>query len=172
MHAWFSASASTLHILGITCMFGATFVRGRLLARPFTQGALDHLLLADSISGIGALMTIGSGLWRLLGGLDKATAFYLFNGMFYVKLSLLAVAIAIELTLQKTVFPWQMKRARKEAIDTASLDPAWLRAMGRRSDLMLVVAVSIVFVAPVMARGLWLVETSLFGSGGSAEVSE
>jgi putative membrane protein len=148
---WLAALASTLHIAGISVTLGATFVRARLLARPLDDQRLRRVFAADSASGAGAMFIIGSGLWRALGGMEKAWAFYRDNGFFWVKMALLALVLLLELVPMVTLIRWRVAQGRGVAIDTRGAG-----RLQRISDIEVLLLFAILFVAPLMARGAWL----------------
>jgi len=82
-----AALFSALHLLALGIGLGSVFLRGRALrSKTFDRDAIRRVLAADNVWGIAALLWIGTGLTRVLAGLDKGTDFYVHNGLFWVKM--------------------------------------------------------------------------------------
>ena len=87
---------AALHLLALGIGLGAVWSRARSLRQPLDSPGLRRVLAADAWWGIAALLWISTGLWRWLGGLEKGTAYYLQNHVFWTKMLLLAVILALE----------------------------------------------------------------------------
>src|SRR5919197_6664499 len=88
---------AAIHLLGLGIGLGAVWVRARSLrVRPLDRPALQRTFAADSWWGLAAAVWIGSGLWRLLAGTEKPTAYYLSNHAFYAKMGLLVGILLLE----------------------------------------------------------------------------
>jgi len=147
-----AAIFSALHLIGLGIGMGAVWMRGRALrAEAPTPDAVQRILVADNFWGIAALLWIGTGLVRVLGGLDKATDFYVHNGFFRVKMSAVMILLALEMWPMITFIRWRVARARGGVPDTSHT-----AALSRINDGELALVVVIVFLAAMMARGLWL----------------
>ena len=150
------AVLSALHVLALAIGLGAVFARGRRLRdlrrSPQDAGALKRLLQADSLWGVAALLWISTGLLRAFGRLEKAPAFYLRNGFFWVKMALFALVLALEIFPMLTFIRWRMARSR----GTSPVVGASLPALIALNDAELAIVVLIPFVAALMARGAWL----------------
>ena len=147
-----AAIFSALHLLALGIGLGAVWMRGRALrAATPAPDAVQRILVADNFWGIAALLWIGTGLVRMLGGLDKATDFYVHNGFFLVKMSAVALLLALEMWPMITFIRWRVARARG-----GNPDMSHTAALSRINDGELALVVVIVFLAAMMARGLWL----------------
>jgi putative membrane protein len=147
-----AAVFSALHLLALGLGLGAVWSRGRALrALARDPGALPRVLAADNVWGLAALLWIGTGLTRILAGLDRDTAFYVLNGFFRVKMALFALVLLLESWPMVTFVRWRMARARGGTADTRRA-----AAFARINDLETALVVLIVFIAAMMARALWM----------------
>ena len=148
----FAAIFSALHLLALGLGLGAVWSRGRAL-RALTREpqAIARVLAADSAWGIAALLWIGSGLTRVLGGLDRDTGFYVHNGFFWTKMAVFGLVFGLEMGPMITFVRWRMARARGATPETRRA-----AMLARINDAEMVLIVVIVFIAAMMARGLWL----------------
>src|SRR4029079_871880 len=87
---------AALHLLALGIGLGAVWGRARALGGPRDSRALRRALAADGWWGIAALPWIGTGLWRLLAGPEKATGYYLRNHLFMAKMGLLVLVLLLE----------------------------------------------------------------------------
>lgn len=136
------AALSALHVLGIALACGSIFLRARGAAR----GVVDDVLAADNAWGLSAIVVVATGLLRAFGGFEKGTAFYLHNGAFYAKLTLLFVVALLELWPMVTLL-----RARIQRRDVTTVLPR----IALLSRVQLALLVLMAFVAPLMARGVF-----------------
>jgi len=149
MLRWLLAS---FHLLALGIGLGAVWVRGRALQQPLdTAAAFRRVFAADAGWGLAALLWIGTGLWRLFGGFEKATAYYLENHVFWAKMGLLLLVLLLELGPMVTLIRW-----RREVAAGTLPDPSAARRMARISFLQAALIVLMVFDATAMARGYGL----------------
>jgi putative membrane protein len=150
------AAVSALHVLALGIGLGAVFVRGlrlRDLRRaPGDAAPLPGLFAADVLWGAAAGLWIVTGLLRAFAGLEKATAFYVRNGFFWVKLALFAAVFALEIFPMLSFIAWRRARA-KGAAPWATAPVARLVQL---NDIELGLVLLIPFAAALMARGAWL----------------
>ncbi len=158
---------SAVHLLssagGVSCLF----LRHRALKAPFGQENVRAVLAIDNASGLIAITWMGSGLWRAFGAVEKGSAYYLGNSLFWVKMALLLVVWGFEMVPMLTFIRWRGQLAKGESIDT-SVAPR-LRAL----HVPEVACVALmVFVASGMARGMGQPKASVASaaSGGGAAV--
>jgi putative membrane protein len=147
-----AAIVSALHQIALGIGLGGVWMRGRALrAAPFDEGAIRRVLTADNFWGVAALLWVGTGLARVLGGLDKGTGFYTHNGFFHLKMGLFGIVLALELWPMITFIRWRVALVRGGVPDTSRTE-----SLARINDIEVVLVPVIVVVAALMARGLWL----------------
>jgi putative membrane protein len=142
---WLLAAA---HLLALGIGLGAVWARGRALRAPLDDAGLRRVFAADAWWGLAALVWISSGLWRLLGGLEKATSYYLHNHIFLSKMTLLAVVLVLEVWPMTGLIARRRRVARGERPDTRSA-PLYARISLVQAGLIILM----VFAATAMARG-------------------
>jgi putative membrane protein len=81
----------------------------------------------------------------------RESAFYWHNGFFWVKLALFGTIFALELTPMITFVRARIARRRGTALPRFSVE-----RYRRINTIEVALVVTIVFVAPFMARGAWL----------------
>ncbi len=111
---------------------------------------MSQALTADSWWGVSALVWIATGLWRLLAGTEKATAYYLGNPVFWTKMGLLLLILALEVLPMVTLIRWRVGLAKGQSVD---LSGAGLLA--RISYVQTGVIVLMVAAATALARGFF-----------------
>ena len=144
---------AAVHLLALGIGLGAIYARARvfndLSASP---DALRRGFAADTWWGVAAMLWISTGLWRAIGGFEKTPSFYWSNHVFYAKMSLLVLALLLEIWPMVTLIRWRIAE-RKGALPL----PAALQATGNRiariSDVQTLLVVSMVVAAVMMARG-------------------
>jgi putative membrane protein len=141
--------AAAFHLLALGIGLGAVWCRGRALRAPLDPGGLRQVFLADTFWGIAAVLWISTGIWRLLGGLEKGTGYYLQNHVFLTKMGLLALVLLLELRPMITLIRWRAAVARGAAVDTTTA-PILARISFAQAGLV----VAMVFAATAMARGM------------------
>jgi putative membrane protein len=141
---------AAFHLLALGIGLGAVWVRARALRLPLdTPENLQRVFRADTVWGIAGFLWIGTGLWRLLAGLEKSTGYYFQNHMFLGKMGLLLMLLILEVVPMVTLIRWRKQSAAGELLNVASA--------GRLSTISLVQAgltVLMVFAATAMARGI------------------
>ena len=110
---------------------------------------LRRALAADVWWGVAAILWVASGLWRLLAGTEKPTAYYLENHAFWTKMALFAAILVLESTPIVTLGAWRRQVARGETPDLH-------KALGiaRTSYVQALLVILMVLAATAMARGL------------------
>src|SRR3989442_12317574 len=99
---------SALHLMALAIGLGSVWMRGRALrSRTFDKEAIRRVLAADNFWGIAALLWIGTGLTRVLAGLDKDTDFYVHNGLFWVKIGPFALLFILQGRPMITFTAWR-----------------------------------------------------------------
>jgi putative membrane protein len=112
-------------------------------------GTLRQLFYADTLWGLAAVLWIGTGLWRLIAGLEKGTGYYLQNHVFLAKMALLVLVLVLEIRPMITLIRWRATVSRGEAPDTRAAP-----VLARISFVQAGLIVLMVFAAAAMARGM------------------
>jgi putative membrane protein len=140
---------ASLHLLALGIGLGAVWVRSRSLRCELDARELRRVFRADAWWGAAAALWIGTGVWRLLGGLEKSTEYYLNNHVFLGKMGLLLVILALEIRPMITLMRWRRSVAAGRILD--------LRAAPALATISMVQAglvVLMVLAATAMARGI------------------
>ncbi|HEU0012337.1 MAG TPA: DUF2214 family protein [Longimicrobium sp.] len=140
---------AALHLVALGVGAGAVANRSRVLAAPLDAAGLKRVFHADNAWGVAGVLWIGTGLWRLLAQTEKSTAYYLGNHVFWTKMGILALLIALEMWPMMTLVRWRMQVQRGEAVDTSRAP-----LLARISRIQLALVVAMVFAATAMARGM------------------
>lgn len=140
---------AAIHLLGLGLGLGAIWSRSRALRDLSDPKNIQRALFADTLWGIAALLWITTGLARAFAGLEKGSAYYLANDAFWIKMSLLALVLVLEIWPMVTLIRWRIQLARGEAINAQHASRFALI-----SALQTVLVVAMVFAATAMARGL------------------
>ena len=144
-----AAIASALHILAIAIAMAAVVARDHALSKEMTDEHRDAVLRADNWSGMAAMLLVGSGLWRLLGGLEKPTDWYLRDHAFWTKMGVFGLIFAVETLPMITFIRWRVAIQKQQPIDTRRL-PA-IRVLNK---IELALFGVVIFIAATMAHGL------------------
>jgi putative membrane protein len=136
------------HLLALGIGLGAVWARGRALSTRLDPERLRAVFLADNFWGGAAGLWLGTGLWRLLAGLEKDTAYYLHNHLFLGKMALFAIIVALEIWPMVTLIGWRRQVARGAQPDTSAAP-----LLGRISFAQAGLVIVMVFLAAGMARG-------------------
>lgn len=141
-----------LHLLALGIGLGAVWARASGLGvRPLDRGAIRRVFAADGWWGFSAVLWIGTGLWRLLAGMEKPTSYYLANHIFLAKMGFLAAILLLELWPALTLVRWRRVAARSGSSWTPDGSiAARVRAI---SYLEAALIVAMVCAAVLMARG-------------------
>jgi putative membrane protein len=140
--------AAAVHLLALGIGLGAGWARSRALRRAPDEGAVRFALGADAAWGIAALLWVSTGLWRAFGGLEKGTAYYVANHVFWLKMALFVVITAMEIPMAVALGRWRTRLRRGEAIDTARAG-----TFATLGTVQAALVVAMVFAATAMARG-------------------
>ena len=138
-----------LHLLGLGIGLGAVWARARGLRGPLDTTGLRRVFYADAWWGVAAAIWIGTGLVRVIGGLEKDMDYYLQNHVFWGKMALLLAILVLEIPLMLTFVRWRVQVGRGETPDTALAG-----RYARVSYVQAVVVLLMVLAATAMARGL------------------
>lgn len=134
-------------IIGMASMLSAEFAQ---LVHRDSVTDLRRLKRLDGMYGLFAILTLASGIGRLLWG-AKGSAFYLSNPVFHTKLSLFVLAGLISIYPTIQYFKW----AESAKADARFTPPAASTARVRSLIItQLVLLASIPLAATLMARGV------------------
>jgi putative membrane protein len=139
---------AAVHLLALGIGLGAVWARSRALRQAPEERAVRRALAADAAWGIAALLWVSTGLWRAFGGLEKGTAYYMGNHVFWLKMALFVVITAIEIPMAVTLGRWRTRLRRREAIDTSRAG-----TFATLGTVQAALVVAMVFAATAMARG-------------------
>ena len=140
---------AAFHLLALGIGLGGVWIRARSLRGPLDAEGLRRVFRSDAVWGVAAALWIGTGLWRLLAGVEKPTAYYLHNHVFLTKMALLLLLLLLEISPMVTLTRWRRRVASGQSFDLA---PA-----GRLATVSFVQAglvVLMVLAATAMARGI------------------
>jgi putative membrane protein len=144
----FSALVSALHLLALAIGLPAVYLRGRALKGRLDREGFRRLFAADSVWGVAAGLWLVTGLLRAFGGLEKGSAFYLGSTLFWLKMGLFLLVVALEVWPMVTLMRWRVAIRNGGTPDTSTA-----RALYGITHAEMAVVVLIVFVAAFMARG-------------------
>ncbi len=143
---WFLAA---VHLLALGIGLGAVFVRGKALSGRIDIDKVRVALAADTWWGLAAFLWIGSGLWRLLGSVEKDVGYYMGNHVFWTKMLLFVGILAMEIRPMLTLMRWRREIARGIPPNTTSAP-----RIARLSYAEALLVVLMVIAATAMARGI------------------
>jgi putative membrane protein len=138
-----------MHLLGLGIGLGAVWARARALRGPLDAAGLRRVFHADGWWGAAGVIWIGTGLVRMIGGLEKGMEYYLQNHVFWGKMTLLLVLIVLEIGPAVTLVRWRRQLAKGAQPDT--------RLAGRFAGIsyaQVVLVLLMVLAATAMARGV------------------
>jgi putative membrane protein len=143
---------AALHLLALGIGLGAVLWRAASLKQPLSVASVRGALQADTQWGLAALLWIVTGLWRYLGGIEKATSYYNHNHFFFAKMGLLVLILGLELSPMLTLIRWRAALGRGTSPEVVAYPPAAQRIRIISLIEAGLVIVMIVF-AVSMARG-------------------
>src|SRR5438445_9520770 len=121
-----SAIVSALHVLALALGLPSLFFRGRALKGSLDGPGLHRLFAADTVWGIAALIWLATGLARAFGGLEKGSAFYLTSPLFWLKMTLFAAVVLLEVWPMATFIRWRQEIRRGEAPETSAVSRLYI----------------------------------------------
>ena len=143
---------AALHLVALGIGLGAVWARARGLgARPLDRASVRRVFAADGWWGVAAVLWLATGLWRLLAGTEKATAYYVANHIFLAKMGFFVAILLLELWPALTLMRWRRVAARSGASWTP--DGSTAARMRAISYLEALLVVAMVIAAVMMARG-------------------
>jgi putative membrane protein len=139
---------AALHLLALGIGLGAIWARARAFRSPLDAAGLRRAFYADMWWGVAALLWIATGLTRAFGGLEKGSAYYLHNHVFWTKMLLLGVILVLEVRPMLTLIRWRQVAGRGGQPVTSSAP-----RLAAISYLQAALVVLMVLAATAMARG-------------------
>lgn len=139
---------AAVHLLALGLGLGAVWARRRALQSELDAAGLRRVFYADSWWGAAAAVWIATGLLRAFAGLEKGSAYYLHNHLFWAKMGLLALILLLEIGPMVTLIRWRRAVARGEPVDTHLAS-----RLARISFLQAALVMLMVLAATGMARG-------------------
>lgn len=107
------------------------------------------MFYADTWWGVAAILWVATGLARAFGGLEKGTLYYLHNRLFWLKMVLLGLILALEVRPMLTLLRWRRELARGAQPNTSAAP-----RLARVSFLQAALVGLMVLAATAMARGV------------------
>ena len=138
-----------MHLLGLGIGLGAVWARARALRGPLDAAGLRRVFNADGWWGAAGIIWIGTGLVRLLAGMEKGMEYYLQNHVFWGKMTLLLVLIVLEIGPAVALVRW-----RRQVAKGAQPDTSLAGRFARISYAQVVLVLLMVLAATAMARGV------------------
>jgi len=142
---------AAMHLIALGIGLGAVWARASALSRPLDRAAMVRAFRADTWWGIAAALWIATGLWRLLGGTEKSTSYYMRNHVFFTKMSFLVIILLLEIGPMITLIRWRQIAGR--GTSAWNPNPAAARRIARISYIEAALVIAMVFAAVAMARG-------------------
>ncbi len=139
---------AALHLFALGIGLGSVWARGRALRGALDRVGLARVFYADTWWGIAAILWIATGLTRAFGGLEKGAFYYLHNHLFGLKMALLGLILALEVSPMLTLLRWRRELARGEQPNTSAA-PRFARVSFLQAGLVGLM----VLAATAMARG-------------------
>ena len=140
-------SLAWLHLIALGIGLGAVVVRGAALRMPLSKETLRRAFQSDALWGVAAALWVITGLWRVFGSTEKATAYYWSNHIFLAKMGLFVLIVILELRSAITLAKWRKQApSGPEAQRTAGM-------IAMVSHLQAALVVGVVLAAVAMARG-------------------
>jgi putative membrane protein len=141
-----------LHLLALSLGMMAVVLRGSALREAPTAGSLRRAFRLDTIWGIAAALWLVTGLWRLLGHVEKPTAYYFDNRWFLVKMGLFILIVLLEIGPMMTLIRWR-KAFRGGAAPASFVTQAAGKRFAIIGHIQATLALLMIFAAVAMARG-------------------
>lgn len=161
-----SSLFAVLHLLGLVLGVACLLQRRGALTRARENRDLAAVLYWDNWYGLVAMLWLGSGLYRAFGGIEKGSDYYLHNHVFWLKMLVLLVLLAVEGVLMVTFIRWRIALGKSRPIDLTGRPR--LVTLHHVEFWVIVVAV---IAASSMARGIGSVKTPSAAAAASASAA-
>ena len=142
---------ATLHLLGMAMSVASILARARAFRGTLDTAGLRRVFAADNMWGVSFLVMLSTGLWRVLGGVEKGADYYLSQSTFHAKMGLLVLILSLEVWPMVTLIRWRVALGRGQSVPTARAG-----TFARISTIEALLVVLMVFAATAMARGIGL----------------
>lgn len=163
-----SAIVAAVHLTSVVLATAAYLARAVALRGAYGDaGRLAQALAADLWAGLLAFPLYGAGLWRLFGGLEKPLDWYIDHPLFWAKLALIGLLMALEIPVQVALFPLQVAKSRRKPLVLAE---ARAQRAFRANVAGVALMCALVPVAALMARGVGRVTPELARGGEACQV--
>jgi putative membrane protein len=139
---------ASLHLLALGIGVGAIWARARALRGPLDSAGIRRVFYADALWGIAGGLWIVTGLARAFSRMEKGSAYYLHNHLFWAKMSLLVLILLLEIAPMVGLIRWRSALAKGKAVDTRR---AKLFIGISHAQLLLVIVM--VVIAAALTRG-------------------
>lgn len=143
---------AALHLVALGLGLGAVINRGTALREVPDLRSVQRAFRADMIWGIAAILWIGTGLARYLGGIEKGVGYYNANYFFLAKMTLLGVILLLEIWPMVTLIRWRIAIGRGGSPGVVAV-PGTGRIIATISHVQALLIVLMVFAAAAIARG-------------------
>src|SRR6185436_9560172 len=100
---------------------------------------------------------LGTGLWRMIGGLEKAREYYEVNYIFVLKMGLFVLIFALEVWPMIILIRWRKHLRAGASVDAFASVPI-ARKIATISHVQALVLVLMILAAVSMARGYGLMQ--------------
>ncbi len=110
---------AAVHLVSLVFGVAALVLRATALQRAEDEPGARRVLQWDNAYGLVALFWIGSGLLRAFAGFEKGSAYYLANHVFWAKMLLVLVFVAVESVPMAAFIRWRVRLAKKQPLDLA-----------------------------------------------------
>jgi len=140
---------AVLHLLALGIGLGAVWSRARALRKTPDARDVRRALVADSWWGAAFALWLVTGLWRLLGSVEKSTAYYLDNHFFFMKMGFLGLILVLEVWPIVTLIRWRRDLGAGRTPDTSASGK-----IATISVFQVALTIAMVGAAAAMARGL------------------
>src|SRR5689334_24996686 len=103
---------AVVHLLGFSVAVASIYSRALVFKEVSDRAALHRGFRADNWWGISALVLVGTGLWRALASVEKASSWYWTNHIFQAKMALLGLILMLEIWPMIVLLSWRWAEKR------------------------------------------------------------
>jgi murein DD-endopeptidase MepM/ murein hydrolase activator NlpD len=150
-----------LHLLALSVGVAGVWARARALRHslrdPEDHGALRRAFIGDAWWRAALVLWIVTGVWLLLGGLEKGTSYQSVNQGLLLKTALVLSIVGLEVWPMRTLLRWRRKTADPDPRDAGRIEAI--------SYVQCALVVATVLAAAGMARGYGSAASTAVGVG-------